>query len=436
MQASSAQAALASLLCVVLGAPLTAQFVHNVQAFGNTPGIRHAFAHGNTVLGYVFSGGSGNTYTWDGDNLTWTNTGASSLSYGSAIFVTRNGTAAHWDGSQLHHWSGSAWNTVTTTGTPPPAVNGNFAFATLPNGELLVFGGWDSSNQVFVNTTHRLSTGNVWSLLSPANAPSARENASMTHDGNGNYVLFGGDNNSGYLGDTWQFNGTNWTQLSPVTSPGVRRLAAMCFRPRINAIVMFGGDNNGTARSDYWVLSGSTWTQQTISSWTPSTNSGFHHAAIDLPKDEIVAAEFLGGLTAIGIISGDRPYGNGCVCGGQTNAMAIDSTGSILNGSTFTISFSNCEQGNALWLAFSAAEEPSPSQILGLPTGCVNNIAASGSGAVLVTASVSGTPTFNVDLPDNTSTIGLRVFYQGVQLNLSTFTGCSSNGLEIQVGRF
>jgi hypothetical protein len=422
---------LAFVLFGLLVADVPAQFVHGVLNTGNTPGVRHAFSHGGAIFG---CDAAGDTFAWNGDTLTWSANGAATIPTGTAIFLERNGIATHWDGTQLHDFDGSTWNAVATSGTPPPATFGNFAFAALPTGEVLVFGGFDTTNQVFVNTTFRLSTGNVWSQLSPTTSPSARENAGMTHDGAGNFVLFGGDNNSGFLADTWLFNGTNWSQPSVTGSPTARRLPAMCFRSRINAIVMFGGDNNGTALADHWILSGTTWTSQTVS-FTPSTTSGIHHAPIDAAKDEIVAAEFLGARTFVGMVSGDRVYGNGCVCGGQTSAFGIDSTGTVVLSSAFTIAFSNCEQGNALWLAFSAGEEPSPSQISGLPTGCVNNIALAGSGSVLVTASASGTPTYSVNVPSTTSTIGVRVFYQGVQLNLSTFTGCASNGLEVQVGR-
>ena len=54
--------------------------------------------------------------------------------------------------------------------------------------------------------------------LSPPAHPSARYDTSMTYDpALGQLVLFGGALNSGrkVFGDTWTWNGTTWSQLSP-----------------------------------------------------------------------------------------------------------------------------------------------------------------------------------------------------------------------------
>src|SRR5262245_20663037 len=54
-------------------------------------------------------------------------------------------------------------------------------------------------------------------------SPSARYAAQMDYDAaTGNIVLFGGATRGGVDGDTWTFNGTTWTQLSPSTSPAAR----------------------------------------------------------------------------------------------------------------------------------------------------------------------------------------------------------------------
>src|SRR5262249_54761851 len=50
--------------------------------------------------------------------------------------------------------------------------------------------------------------------------PSARYGASMDYDAaTGSIVLFGGVKPGGVLGDTWAFNGSAWTRLSPPASP-------------------------------------------------------------------------------------------------------------------------------------------------------------------------------------------------------------------------
>ncbi|HBV94360.1 MAG TPA: hypothetical protein DEG26_06625, partial [Chloroflexi bacterium] len=71
-----------------------------------------------------------------------------------------------------------------------------------------------------------------WMQLRPATSPSARADASITTltagPDTGDVMLFGGsDDRSGYLADTWVFNGSTWTQLSPSTSPPGRLGASM-----------------------------------------------------------------------------------------------------------------------------------------------------------------------------------------------------------------
>lgn len=63
-----------------------------------------------------------------------------------------------------------------------------------------------------------------WTQLSPAHAPSARARATIGLDLNtGNNILFGGaaTSGAGYStpGETWEWDGADWTQLSPATTP-------------------------------------------------------------------------------------------------------------------------------------------------------------------------------------------------------------------------
>jgi len=84
----------------------------------------------------------------------------------------------------------------------------------------------------------------------------------------GRVVLFGGYSGSGspsgLLGDTWEWDGTNWTQLTPTTSPSPRMAASMVFDPNMKKMIMFGGhfavhwqyDTDET-----WTWDGKTWAQ-------------------------------------------------------------------------------------------------------------------------------------------------------------------------------
>ena len=102
-----------------------------------------------------------------------------------------------------------------------------------------------------------------WQLLRTAAGPSPRYGAGMSRDPvSGRLVLFGGyDNQHGALGDTWEFDGTTWTDASAQvgSSPSVRFNAAMAVDPLSNRIVLFGG-MAAPARSNAWKFLRDTWT--------------------------------------------------------------------------------------------------------------------------------------------------------------------------------
>lgn len=94
-------------------------------------------------------------------------------------------------------------------------------------------------------------------------APSARANYALAYDGaRGVTVLFGGAPLSGpAFADTWEYDGTRWTQRTPRTVPPGRQGAAMAFDSRRNLCVMFGGSGSGGAQRDTWAWNGVDWVQ-------------------------------------------------------------------------------------------------------------------------------------------------------------------------------
>jgi hypothetical protein len=76
-------------------------------------------------------------------------------------------------------------------------------------------------------------------------------------------VLFGGVSDGVGQNDTWVWDGTNWTQKSPQTSPSAREGPLMAYDVALSQVVMFGGENNDNQQlNDIWVWDGASWTPQ------------------------------------------------------------------------------------------------------------------------------------------------------------------------------
>ncbi len=105
-------------------------------------------------------------------------------------------------------------------------------------------------------------------ISAPATTPPARFGGGMTYDeANQTVVLFGGQGLSGYLGDTWTWNGARWTEHHPPLSPTARYGAHMAYDATNKVVVLVGGIGNLSSyqigdMGDTWTWNGTTWAEQ------------------------------------------------------------------------------------------------------------------------------------------------------------------------------
>jgi len=133
--------------------------------------------------------------------------------------------------------------------------------------------------------------GTTWTKQQPTTAPSPRTGAAMVYDtATGQLLLFGGSRHpftgGGYLGDTWTWDGTTWTQLHPATSPPPRDTHSLVYDPASQTAILFGG-YNGERLSDTWSWDGTTWTQLSPAT-SPGTTSAAWQAAYDDASQQLV----------------------------------------------------------------------------------------------------------------------------------------------------
>ena len=225
----------------------------------------------------LLSGGwariSGNEYggaygplsdTWGWNGTTWTklsprgNPGSSDLDSMAYDPATRtvllfNGCCTPSFGPPGHgqtwSWNGTTWTRLSPPNSPPLSDGLSMAYDPATATVLLLLGYGYSSDQTWS------WNGITWTRLSPPTSPPVSRGWSMAYDpATATVLLFGGGRSNRTstgamsprldLGETWSWNGTTWTKLSPGSSPSARDGASMAYDPGTKAMLLFGGGYN------------------------------------------------------------------------------------------------------------------------------------------------------------------------------------------------
>jgi hypothetical protein len=181
-------------------------------------------------------------------------------------FVVHNDT---WE------YDGSDWSQVVTTHAPLTRWNTGLAFDPV-RGKTVLFAGYaDPVPGGAVNDTWEYD-GSDWTQIFPAHSPSARaDGVPMDWDPVNNYVFLHGGGGPSTGDDTWTYDGTDWTELFPATqpSPSGRKRSALGGIPGVG-IVMFGLQDGSSAYiEDTWKWDGSNWVDLAPTNH-PSLSSG------------------------------------------------------------------------------------------------------------------------------------------------------------------
>jgi hypothetical protein len=165
-------------------------------------------------------------------------------------------------------WDGTTWSRAAPA-TSPRARQGAVMAYDAATEQLVLFGGATGTRSGLISDTW-VWDGTTWSQAAPATSPPARRDASMAYDpATRQLVLFGGvgpAHNSHALKDTWTWNGHNWTQASPVTSPSARFLPSMAYDAAQGGLVLFGGVGPFGSQPNVilpgtWAWNGTVWTK-------------------------------------------------------------------------------------------------------------------------------------------------------------------------------
>lgn len=153
----------------------------------------------------------------------------------------------------------------------------------ITRGQTVMFGGRNLEG--FLGDTWEWD-GSAWSPVA-STGPTARTGHAMVYDSARRVtVLFGGTGANGVMHDTWQWDGISWLQIA-AGGPAARLGHAMAYDSSRGRTVLFGGTspispNQYLDRDDTWEWDGAAWTQ--VASGGPTARSD-HAMAFDSARN-------------------------------------------------------------------------------------------------------------------------------------------------------
>jgi hypothetical protein len=168
------------------------------------------------------------------------------------------------DQRETWEWDGASWRRRAIDG-PPGREFPDLAYDPVRE-RVILFGGLASDRSgydLLLGDTWEWD-GREWRELHPAHRPPARYGSVMATDPvRKRVLLFGGYLSPGLFGqvanDSWEWDGSDWTQRFPVNAPTPRAFSAMAWCAASGRLVLYGGGGFGGGTADTWEWSGSDW---------------------------------------------------------------------------------------------------------------------------------------------------------------------------------
>jgi len=223
------------------------------------------------LFGGVDSGGAllSDTWSWDGSSWSERFPGLApsarhrhAMAFDSATrqIVLFGGVDKDGVRGDTWVWDGTTWN-LKAPYTSPPARFGHAMAYDPARGEVVLFGGYRTA--AILSDTW-VWDGATWTQRSLPNSPGPRAFSALGFSmASSKLVLFGGLKPDGLAsGETWNWDGAAWAQMSPANSPPARAWSVATPHPN-GSVVLFGGASptmSGVPLGDTWIWDGTNWT--------------------------------------------------------------------------------------------------------------------------------------------------------------------------------
>lgn len=237
-------------------------------------------------------------------------------------------------------WDGTNWTQVTPTTNAGPRYKYGACFDTVRS-RLVMFGGSTTQLLGIPNGQTWEYDGTTWSLMTPTGTPGPRDRPAMAfHGGLGQSVLFGGYDGFSLSDETWLYSGTAWTQVTITgAKPSPRNAAKMVYDPVRDLIVLTGGQDSVGPLADTWTFDGTSWTLQ-----PGTTQTVRDHSFAFLPTTS-QSVKF-GGFAAAPFTLSDETweFGTGIFgggCAGSNGVPTLAAATAMKLGQTWTVDAGN-----------------------------------------------------------------------------------------------
>jgi len=195
------------------------------------------------------------------------------------------------DDVRLWAWDGDVWSEVA--GFAPFSRDEICISYDAARDRVVCFGGRDGAGFYYDDTWEY--DGSQWTEVIPATTrPLDRVGYALAYDAAGQQtVMFGGHNKSvGLLGDTWIWDGVDWV-LAAQSGPAPRRGAHMVYDSLRQQLVLYGGFGNMGQLKDTWGWDGFSWTL--LAPADPERrDDSYGPMAYDSTADRVVLRDVLG----------------------------------------------------------------------------------------------------------------------------------------------
>jgi hypothetical protein len=227
-------------------------------------GTTHAMAYDSGRGVVVLLGADG---TWEYDALGWTavpDWGVDGpphrLQHGMAYDATRDVVVLYGgyltggsDAADTWEYRPPTWSSVIPRVSPPGMMGHAMAYDSARR-VVVAFGGSAIGSSDLLADTWEYD-GTSWTDVATPASPSPRSRHTMVYDERrGAIVLFGGYTfpPDTTLGDTWEYDGASWTEIESPVAPSARWSSAMTYDSVRGVVVLFGGSGSETMMGDTW----------------------------------------------------------------------------------------------------------------------------------------------------------------------------------------